>query len=110
MQQSEIIKKIIIAEHEATEMVRQAKEKRAGLNEDIADEIEGMRTFYMLKANDRVDLVETQERSVMEERLAALERKSLSDIGHIDEMYRQNRETWIARLFDMITGVSDGND
>jgi len=110
MQQSEMINKIITVEHEAAEMVRQAKEKQARVQEDISGEIEGLRTLYTIRANERIDLVETQERTVMEERIAALEEKSLRDIGHIERLYEQNREKWICKIFELITGADCGHD
>ncbi len=105
MEYNDIINRIVEAENTAQQMSKQAKDKRAVLEDDLKTEREKIHTAYFERAQRRLDVVAEQEEKLSSETIAALDLQLAHDLQAVDELYEKNHVEWVDKLFSRIVGA-----
>ena len=104
MEYIDLVERIVAAEHQASALAREAKEKEASLETDLARESTELHDRYMERARRRISLVEAEEAQRAEKAIAALDQRLSRSMAALERAYETDRDAWVEALFTKITG------
>ena len=104
MEYSELIQKILTAEHNARQMVRKAREQQASLNAALEQETSTLRSASMERARKRVASIEQEERQQTQAELDALEEQARAALAQADAALERYGGQWADELFRLTVG------
>lgn len=104
MEYVELINQIVAAEQNACHLAREAQNRSAGLDADLAKETADLRENYMARARRRVGIVEETEAAQAREEMDRLDRHLKHSLDALNRAYEAHREEWVDALFTRIVG------
>lgn len=108
MNQTDLIQRIIAAEHQAQALAGAAKQEQADMEENIDAEIENMRQQYETNAENYLRALEAKEQEKSAKDLEALETHLQSKLSQIESIYASQKDNWINAIFERIVGKAGG--
>ena len=108
MNQTDMIQKIIAAEHQANQLTENAKSQSENMEASIQTEIEALRTRYQANADAYLERLEQAEQARSTRRLKELDDKLDSKLKQVEIIYQARKDEWIEAIFDRIVGKAGG--
>ena len=104
MEYVELINQIVAAEQNACYLAREAQEREAGLEADLAKETAQMRESYLARAKQRVEIVAQTEAAQAQEAIAALDARRTQSLNALEQAYQNHAQEWVDTLFAQVVG------
>lgn len=104
LNQTDLIQKIIAAEHQAQALTEQAKAQHEHMEESIDAEIAELRAQYQQQADSYLKQLEQTEREKSKQYLTNLDCRLASKLEQVESIYQSRKDQWIEAIFDRIVG------
>ena len=104
MEYVDLINRILSAEHSASAIAQEVKDRQAGLDQDLARESEELRQRYMERARRRVAIVEETEEKAAQASMAAMDKRFTTAMDNVNRAYENHRDQWVDILLSRVTG------
>lgn len=108
MNQTDLIQRIIAAEHQAQALASAAKQQQADMEKNIDAEIAEMRQQYEQKAEQYLHDLEQKEQEKSEKELDSLDKRLKEKLAQVDSIYASQKIAWIDAIFERIVGKAGG--
>ena len=99
MNQTDLIQRIIAAEHQAQVLASAAKQERSDLEKNIDAEIAEMRQRYETNAESFLQELEQKEQEKSAKDLEQLEARLQEKLSQIESIYASQKDVWIDAIF-----------
>lgn len=108
MNQTDLIQRIIAAEHQAQVLASSAKQERADMEKNIDAEIAEIRKRYETNAENFLRELEQKEQDKSTKDFEALEARLQTKLSQIESIYASQKDNWINAIFERIVGKAGG--
>lgn len=99
------VKRIIEADNLARRQAAEAKERvRRQLGEQLEADKENLKKEYEQRMAKRLEKIRAVEEAAALEERRQLEESHRQSMAKLESYYAQNREAWVQRLFEYVTG------
>ena len=98
----EILHVIVEQEQQARLVYDSAHEKESGYDDYLARKREELRSAAFAQADEKLAALEAEVSASANEKIAAMEQKQEQDYASANKWYRDNRDEFISRVFDMV--------
>ena len=104
MEYIDLVNRIISAEHSASALAQEAREKQASLDADLERECAQLRQRYLERAQRRISIVEETEARLAAESMAAVDARLSHAMEALEGAYRAHQQEWVDVLFARVVG------
>jgi hypothetical protein len=101
--QTEIINKIVTAEHDAQNIVNKAKQALDLLAAEISGEKKKMRDLYLSDADKQIEAIKLTENQAADEAISQLDKKLEEELAAVEKLFKENRSVWVSNVFSKVT-------
>lgn len=108
MNQTDLIQRIIAAEHQAQALAGAAKQEKADMEKNIDAEIAEMRQRYEQNAEKYLQELEQKEAEKSAKELDALDKRLNAKLSQVESIYLTRKDEWINAIFERIVGKAGG--
>lgn len=108
MNQTDLIQRIIAAEHKAQALAGAAKQEQADMEKNIDAEIAEMRRRYEQNAETYLQELERKEQEKSARELDALDKRLNAKLSQVENIYLSQKDAWINAIFERIVGKAGG--
>lgn len=108
MNQTDLIQRIIAAEHQAQAITGEAREQYENMDKSINAEIEALRQTYGTNAEQYLREFEASEREKSAQRLKELDAHLAEKLEEMESSYAANKDLWAEMVFERIIGKAGG--
>ena len=108
MNQTDLIQKIIAAEHQANQMTEEVKEKSEHIDASVEAESESLRKNYLDNAERYLARLEKSEQEKSAVRLKELDERLETKLKQVDVIYEARKDLWVQTIFERIIGKAGG--
>ena len=98
MEYIDLVNRIISAEHSASALAQEAREKQASLDADLERECAQLRQRYLERARHRISIVEETEAQLAAESMAAVDERLSHAMEALEEAAPTSRSGWTSSL------------
>ena len=100
----EIFKRIIEIDNSAKELYREAAKEKERLQKEIVFEVKNMESEIKLMANEKIELLVSQNRKDIEEKLNDISKVVQQKLSEMEGKYTRNKDTWEQKIFLNVIG------
>ena len=98
----EIVKRIIDIEHDAQQIVNEAREEQRSSERTIAEEIEAFRAATAERNASAIDAYVKRMRAEADEGAGRIEAETEEKAGRMRALAESKQDEWVERLYNMI--------
>ncbi len=100
----ELIMQIIDIENRAQEVIKDAKQADAKLEERIDDETQKLHTNIVRRMEAKSASIRQMEEEEAEKKIGAIKADAKKQISALEEKYRQSKDKWVNSIVENIIG------
>lgn len=108
MNQTDLIQKIIAAEHQAQALTESAKHQQENMESSIEAEIAALRAKYQQDAEAFLQQLEHSEQEKSAQRLQELDDRLADKLRQVESIYEATKAQWVEAIFERIVGKAGG--
>ncbi len=104
MNQSDLIQKIIAAEHQAQALTESARNQQENMEASIDGEIRVLEQRYQDHATEYLRQLEQAEQARSDKRLQELDHRLQEKLSQVESIYQAKKDEWVDAIFERIIG------
>ncbi len=104
MNQSDLIQKIIAAEHQAQALTESARNQQENMEASIDGEIRALEQRYQDHATEYLRQLEQAEQARSDKRLQELDHRLQEKLSQVESIYQAKKDEWVDAIFERIIG------
>lgn len=100
-----IINKIINIEEQAQAIMRDAQKLKKGLDSDINEKVDEMKTDIETRVNTKYKTIQKTESEYADKKIEEIKKQYAGAADKLDEIYREKESEWVDSIYKAALGI-----
>lgn len=104
MEYTQLIHRILDAEHSAQEIAGEVKKREAHMEEELEQESVQLREALQARVHERLSAISKEAAAARDASIQAQDRRKADVLARIERAYRRYGDNWVDTLFRRVVG------